>query len=159
MDRRRREAARIILIDEAGRTLLFRGLDPTDPEAGSWWFTPGGGREGDESHEQTARREVFEETGLEITDMSGPVFGREFDIDFVGEPIHQVEMYFVAHVTAFEPHSAGWTDLERSSFIDHRWWSAEDIDASTEKIYPVNLAALMREHSRLVPHPGRPAPE
>lgn len=147
MGRRRREAARIILIDESGRTLLFRGLDPTDPTAGSWWFTPGGGREGVESHAQTARREVLEETGLEITEMSGPVFHREFDIVFVGEPIHQVEEYFVSHVVAFEPCSGGWTELERHSLLDHRWWSADDIDASTEKIYPKNLADLLRRYA------------
>lgn len=77
--------------------------------------------------------------------MIGPVFRREFDIVFVGEPIHQVE-YFVAHVPAFEPRSAGWTELERNSFLDHRWWTAEEIDASTEKIYPINLAQLLRRH-------------
>lgn len=157
MERRRREAARVILIDETGRTLLFRGLDPTDPAAGSWWFTPGGGCEGSESREQTARREVFEETGLEVTEMSGPVFQREFDIVFVGEPIHQVEEYFVAHVPAFEPRSIGWTELERNSFLGHRWWSVDDIDASTEIIYPTNLAELLREHS--APDPGTASPE
>lgn len=78
--------------------------------------------------------------------MIGPVFRREFDIVFVGEPIHQVEEYFVAHVPAFEPRSAGWTELERNSFLDHRWWTAEEIDASTEKIYPINLAQLLRRH-------------
>lgn len=146
MNRRRRDAARIILIDETGRTLLFRGLDPTDPAAGSWWFTPGGGREGTESHEQTARREVLEETGLQVQELTGPVFHREFDIDFVGEPIHQVEVYFIAHVRAFEPRSAGWTELERNSFLGHRWWTADEIDASTERIYPINLAELLRGH-------------
>lgn len=146
MDRRRREAARIVLIDEAGRTLLIRGLDPTDPAAGSWWFTPGGGREGDETQEETARREVLEETGFEVGQMSGPVLHREFDIVFVGEPIHQSEVYFVAHVPAFEPRSAGWTELERTSFLNHRWWSPEEIEASTEFIFPVNLAELVRRH-------------
>lgn len=152
MNRRRREAARIVLIDELGRTLLIRGLDPTDPAAGSWWFTPGGGREGEETHEQAARREVLEETGLVVTEISGPVFQREFDIVFVGEPIHQVEVYFAAHVNTFEPRSAGWTDLERDSFLDHRWWSPDEIEATDEIIYPVNLAELVRVQISLLPH-------
>ena len=142
--RRRRLAARMILIDEIGRTLLFRGVDPMNSSGGTWWFTPGGGREGDESDEQTARREVFEETGHQVDVMSGPVLHREFDVVFAGEPIHQVEVYFVAYVAAFEPHSIGWTELERHTILDHRWWSPADLEASTELIYPTDLADLVR---------------
>jgi 8-oxo-dGTP pyrophosphatase MutT (NUDIX family) len=145
--RRRRRAARIILIDEDGRTLLFRGVDPQNASAGPWWFTPGGGREDDETDEQTARREVFEETGFRVTTMSAPVFAREFDIVFAGEAIHQMETYFIAHVAAFEPASHGWTDLERRSILGHRWWKPEEIETSTELIYPGNLAELVRRHT------------
>jgi 8-oxo-dGTP pyrophosphatase MutT (NUDIX family) len=45
LPRRKRRAARVILIDERGRVLLLRGSDPGRPEAGTWWFTPGGGVE------------------------------------------------------------------------------------------------------------------
>ncbi|HEY9313620.1 NUDIX hydrolase [Williamsia sp.] len=144
--RRRRQAARMILIDEIGRTLLFRGVDPLNATGPTWWFTPGGGREGAETDEETARREVFEETGLLIEVMSGPVLHREFDVVFAGEPIHQVEVYFVAFVPAFEPRSVGWTELERHTILDHRWWSAADLEASTELIYPTNLAELLCRH-------------
>lgn len=34
--------ARIILVDDSGQILLFRGGDPARPRAGTWWFTPGG---------------------------------------------------------------------------------------------------------------------
>lgn len=146
--RRRRLAARMILIDEIGRTLLFRGVDPMNSSGPTWWFTPGGGREGDETDEQTARREVYEETGHLVEAMSGPVLRREFDVDFAGEPIHQVEVYFVAYVPSFEPHSIGWTDLERMTILDHRWWSPADLESSTELIFPTNLAELVRRLSR-----------
>jgi 8-oxo-dGTP pyrophosphatase MutT (NUDIX family) len=156
--RRRRRAARIILIDGDGRTLLFRGVDPVDASAGSWWFTPGGGCEGDETDEQTARREVYEETGLRVGEMSSPVYTREFDVVFGGEPIHQMETYFVAFVPRFELHADGWTDLERETIIEHRWWSPTEIDSSPEPVYPRNLADLVREHAgrpvRLDPDPG-----
>jgi len=39
-----REAARVILIDAAARTLLFRG---SDGHGGYWWFRPGGGLDAD----------------------------------------------------------------------------------------------------------------
>jgi hypothetical protein len=33
----------VLLLDDAGRVLLFRGGDPAAPERGTWWITPGGG--------------------------------------------------------------------------------------------------------------------
>lgn len=59
---KRRQSAKVLLVDPAGRVLLFRGGDPTRPEAGSWWFPPGGGVEPGETLEEAARREVREET-------------------------------------------------------------------------------------------------
>jgi 8-oxo-dGTP pyrophosphatase MutT (NUDIX family) len=43
-----RYAGRVLLVDDARRVLLLQGLDPGDPGAGTWWFTPGGGCEGGE---------------------------------------------------------------------------------------------------------------
>jgi len=37
-----RTAARVLLIDEADRILLFHGVDPADP-TDEFWVTPGGG--------------------------------------------------------------------------------------------------------------------
>ena len=42
-----REAARVLLVDEADRVLLIEGFDPAAAELGTWWITPGGGREGE----------------------------------------------------------------------------------------------------------------
>ncbi|MET0424419.1 MAG: NUDIX domain-containing protein, partial [Actinoplanes sp.] len=39
-----RRAARVLIVDPAGRTLLLHGGDPARPEQ-RWWFTPGGGLE------------------------------------------------------------------------------------------------------------------
>lgn len=57
--------AGIILVDRAGRILLqHRGEDaPTSPNT---WGTPGGHLEADETAEQAVRREVLEETGLQL---------------------------------------------------------------------------------------------
>ncbi len=38
----RRRAARVLLLDEADRLLLFRGFDPGDPDESPFWFTVGG---------------------------------------------------------------------------------------------------------------------
>lgn len=57
-------AAGAVVQDERGRVLLV--LRAYDPEAGAWTI-PGGHVEPGESLQQAARREVFEETGLDVT--------------------------------------------------------------------------------------------
>jgi len=60
-----RHAARVVLLDEAGRVLLakfeYRGK--------AWWVAPGGGLEPAETHEEAARREIGEETGLDLRNL------------------------------------------------------------------------------------------
>lgn len=64
-----RTTARVVLVDAEGRTLLLCGGDPSRPEGGQWWFTPGGGIEQGETVQDAARREVLEETGIAISDL------------------------------------------------------------------------------------------
>ena len=137
-----RLAARAILVDEIGCVLLLHGWDPAQPGS-SWWLTPGGGLDPQESPREAAIREVFEETGLRLRGLGEPVGTRDIRFSFEGESIHQVETYFAARVTRFEPDSAGWTDLERRSMSEHRWWSPDELRESTEEIYPENLLELL----------------
>ena len=57
----KRPSVRALVLDDAGRTLLFRYGN----EYGMWWVTPGGGQEPGETDEQTLRRELREECGLD----------------------------------------------------------------------------------------------
>ena len=45
----RRQAARVVLLDDRDRVLLLQASDPADPAKGSWWEIPGGGIEGGEA--------------------------------------------------------------------------------------------------------------
>ena len=60
------EGSGLILINGAGRVLLQRRDDDTPPAGYGRWAIPGGHREGEESHRETALRDFREETGVEI---------------------------------------------------------------------------------------------
>lgn len=139
-----RRAARVILLDEHDRVLLLRGRDSTIPESESWWFTPGGGLDPGESPREAAVREVREETGHTLTSMSGPVFEQEINFVFEGAPLHQYEQFFVARVEEFTIDSKGWTDLEKRSMLESRWWSLTELEFTAETVYPAVLAELVR---------------
>jgi 8-oxo-dGTP pyrophosphatase MutT (NUDIX family) len=143
--RRVRTAARVLVVDHDGAVLLLQGGDPHRPEAGTWWFTPGGGVHDGESLAATARRELEEETGLVVTDPGEVMFERFAVFDFEGERFHQTEHYFVVRTGRFEAVRDGWTDLERRAVRGHRWWTPADIAASDETFYPERLLEWLRQ--------------
>ncbi len=146
-----RRAARVVLLDEAERVLLVR----FEYGGRSWWVVPGGGLEEGETHEGAARREVVEETGLNLRDRElGPwVWSREHVFSFEGRLYRQVERYFVATVSAFTPHPSVTGLVESLVLRDLRWWTLEELDATTEEFAPEELPALARglvEHGPLI---------
>ena len=68
----RRVAAYVICRDDDGRLLLTRFAAPGNPDDGRWTM-PGGAMEWGETVEETALRELDEESGLRAT--IGPVVG------------------------------------------------------------------------------------
>ena len=56
-----RDRVRVIIADVNGRVLLVKGLFSRQQ-----WALPGGGLKRDETYQQAAKREVFEEVGLRI---------------------------------------------------------------------------------------------
>ena len=138
-----RVAARIVLADADGRTLLFRGGDPSRPDDGTWWFTPGGGVETGESIEEAGRRELYEETGLRVDELGTVVYERDTEFPFCGRLLRQHESYFVVRVDEPSVDTAGWTELERRTVDEYRWWSIEELRTTGDVFYPKNLIALL----------------
>jgi 8-oxo-dGTP pyrophosphatase MutT (NUDIX family) len=138
-----RQTAKVLLVDRDGRVLLFRGFDRTEPDKRPWWFAVGGAVEEDEDIPAAAVREVFEETGLRITDPGPIVMTRRFEWRFEGSRYDQEEAYFLVRTDTFTPTSAGWSDTERATMLDHKWWRIEELRCTTETVYPSGLAELL----------------
>jgi 8-oxo-dGTP pyrophosphatase MutT (NUDIX family) len=139
-----RVSARVLLVDDDGRVLLFRGGDPAQPEAGHWWFTPGGGAEAGESLVETARREVQEETGHVLPDDLGPVIHiRTAQFSFEGVLYRQTDHFFRAAATHSQVDYSGWTETDRLAIHLHHWWTMEELAATSEPIYPEGLLELL----------------
>lgn len=145
-----RDAARVVLFDDAGRIYLIRGHDFGETDHW-WWFTVGGGIEPGETAREGAVREVREETGLIIPAdrLRGPAFERHAEFHFAYETRRQDELFFFVHVTPEECSRIGraisLTALEDELIDEWRWWGVAEIREARSRgiaIYPEELADL-----------------
>ncbi|MHA3704340.1 NUDIX hydrolase [Jatrophihabitans sp. YIM 134969] len=145
----RRRAARVVVLDRQGRVLLFRGGDPARPDAGTWWFTPGGGAEAGETYAEAAVREVREEAGLAVEGrLVGPVWERPAAaFAFDGLTVEQSERFYLAALDVegddVAPDRSGWTDLELRTVVEQRWWTRADLATTADTVYPLGLPDLL----------------
>ena len=140
VERAERPAARILLLDADGRVLLFRfaaaGVRP-------FWATPGGALDPGEDHGACARRELLEETGLDLE--CGEEVARrvaEF-VTLEGAPVRADERYFLVHAGQAEISTDGHTPLEREVMRHWRWFSRDEFATHDEPIFPEDLADML----------------
>ncbi|WP_225923387.1 NUDIX hydrolase [Pseudomonas vlassakiae] len=141
---RRRLSARILLISERQRLLLFNIRYHSGFLAGmSYWATPGGKLRDGESFEDAAIRELHEETGVVTPSVGRCMAQRKFPWQMPdGEQVLAVEHYYVVRVKDELCSRALWSDQEREVVRDVKWWTASELAVSREQIYPHDLPTL-----------------
>ncbi|XAL99996.1 NUDIX domain-containing protein [Phycisphaeraceae bacterium D3-23] len=149
-----RHAARVLLLDPDDRLLLFRCQEPGAGR--SFWITPGGGLEGGETHEQAARRELKEETGLDCTALGPCVWKRTHTFPWLKQTFRQHERFYLLRCDGHAVDPAQQTREELMVLAESRWWHANEIaQATREHFAPSGLSRwllrLLREGA-----PGEP---
>ena len=135
-----RPAARILLLDGADRVLLFR-FDAGDRPP--FWGTPGGAIDPGESFAEAARRELREETGLDL-DCGEEVHARVVEfVTLEDVPVIADERYFLIRTDDCTIDTANHTELERRVMQEHRWFTRDELAAWPETIFPEDLAHIL----------------
>ncbi|MFK3880639.1 NUDIX hydrolase [Pantoea agglomerans] len=136
-----RPSSRLIIVSPDNRVLLFRFCHKDGVLRGkTYWATPGGGLEKNESFEQAAIRELFEETGL-IRTLTGPqIASQNFTMMLPsGETVLAEERFFMIDANTVELDRSGWSSNEQEVIRDYHWWTIEELIHTNETIFPRDL--------------------
>jgi ADP-ribose pyrophosphatase YjhB (NUDIX family) len=135
-------SARLVIVDYAGRLLLFRYHDEHRPP---FWSTAGGRLEPGETYEAAAARVLREETGFSAA--IGPLLHVREAVYAVAraEPARWIEHYFLVRSPGADIVRDRWTDEEHATIRAHRWWSLDEMRATDEIFLPAFIPGLLEE--------------
>lgn len=142
---RLRESVRGLVLDDRGWMLLVHVDRPGLQPARGVWVNPGGGVEPGETRLDALRRELREETGIEVTALGPEIWTKTAMFAMDGwdgqvDHIHLVQVPRVEPVPALSPE-----ELRAEHVHEVRWWSPAELAASDATFAPRDLPRLYRE--------------
>jgi 8-oxo-dGTP pyrophosphatase MutT (NUDIX family) len=142
-----RRAVRLVVLDAAGRVLLFHTRDPEHPELGTWWELPGGGLDPGETYREAALRELREEAGIRVTagQLGQPSWRRRATFVHRQSRHVQDEVVVTVSLDGAGPavDGAERLDYEQEDYFGYRWWPVAAVVAGPERFYPGRLPELL----------------
>jgi 8-oxo-dGTP pyrophosphatase MutT (NUDIX family) len=150
-----RPGVRAVMLDADDRILLFRYPSEGDPGV---WVGPGGALEPEEDSEQALRREIEEETHLTDVELGPWIWQRRHVWAWADAVYESRELFALVRVDATSVEA----DPSDSLFFggveqgfEHRWWTLEELEATSDKLSPRRLPVLLRD---LLEHGPPPQP-
>jgi 8-oxo-dGTP pyrophosphatase MutT (NUDIX family) len=145
-----RETARILLLDTENHIFLLKTHFDPEVQLPPRWITPGGGIDEGETPVQAAIRELYEETGLVVTEAElGAQIWQTSGKWLWGDNVNShsyVDYFFQIKVEEFELDRSGWTPDEHRDVLEFRWWKLAELIESGESVGPHGLVEFLKHH-------------
>jgi 8-oxo-dGTP pyrophosphatase MutT (NUDIX family) len=144
-----RPTVRLLVLDDQPRLLLFHVHDRRPfhewfPNMTVYWNTPGGGVEANETYEQAAQRELWEETGINVATIGPCVWHYQRVILGDRGRIQLQERYFVVSIPTSTVSMINMLPYEHITHRAYRWWTCQELLASSEAFQPMQLPQLVQ---------------
>jgi 8-oxo-dGTP pyrophosphatase MutT (NUDIX family) len=135
-----RITARVVLLNSENKMLLLK-IRSENSSTGVCWLTPGGRMEDGETFLETARRELFEETGITSAEFVTPHSWYSEDVLTIqGIQTFFKEHIFLAYTQEEEVGTLANPDEdERNDVLGFQWWDIEAFRAQGEALFPRGL--------------------
>jgi 8-oxo-dGTP pyrophosphatase MutT (NUDIX family) len=144
-----RPTARLLVIDDQQRLLLIRMHDKRPvheafPDMSIYWNTPGGGVEPHETYQQTAQRELWEETGITTDKVETCVWLHERILNGDKGRILLQERFFIVFVPTSVISLVNLLPYEQEFHKAYYWWTHQELEQSSEKFLPIGLEPIRK---------------